>query len=237
MVCEDSKKTLTYELCVEPLTLVFNQLRKLSRIMKLTTGLLLATASVAVGSPTMEFTIGCTETLTQEQVTKKKKEQIVKYEAELIHTTSDYIKEILPELREARAEAQARGYKVTYLSVQLAQAIHESGSGKARITKKANNHFGIKASKEWLQAGKPYILATDDAPNEKFCKFISPSTSAFANLRLLNGERYVDKGVFTAKTPEAQLRSIKAGGYATNPRYVAMLMKTIKVLNLTKYDI
>lgn len=34
-------------------------------------------------------------------------------------------------------------------SIQIAQAIHESGGGRSNIAKQANNHFGIKAYKNW----------------------------------------------------------------------------------------
>ena len=58
-------------------------------------------------------------------------------------------------------------------SVTLAQGILESASGGSELSRKGNNHFGIKATSSWLNAGGSYLVYTDDKPNEKFCRYAS----------------------------------------------------------------
>ena len=62
---------------------------------------------------------------------------------------------------------QMRRYGIP-ASVTLAQGILESANGQSRLAQEGTNHFGIKATKEWLDAGGKYGLYTDDKPNEKF---------------------------------------------------------------------
>ena len=59
-------------------------------------------------------------------------------------------------------------------SVTLAQMAVESGYGESSLAKQDNNYFGIKASKSWLNAGKPWSYHHDDHYNDKFCTFASP---------------------------------------------------------------
>lgn len=61
---------------------------------------------------------------------------------------------------------QMRRYGIP-ASVTLAQGIIESANGQSRLALEGNNHFGVKASKSWLEAGGKYGLYTDDKPNEK----------------------------------------------------------------------
>jgi flagellum-specific peptidoglycan hydrolase FlgJ len=70
-------------------------------------------------------------------------------------------------------------------SLIVAQAILESNYGKSRLAKKANNFFGHK----WRGKGK-YLLANDDAPNEKFTKYASRWASVRAHTELLMGQLY-----------------------------------------------
>jgi hypothetical protein len=70
-------------------------------------------------------------------------------------------------------------------SLIVAQAILESDYGKSRLAKKANNFFGHK----WRGKGK-YLLANDDAPNEKFTKYASRWASVRAHTELLMGPLY-----------------------------------------------
>ncbi|HMT02887.1 MAG TPA: glucosaminidase domain-containing protein [Burkholderiales bacterium] len=231
-------KSLVYELCVEPLTLIFNLFIKLKWLMKLSTALALFIAfTLYAASPTIGFTIGCVEQLAPAEVKKVKQVQIAKYEKELIHTTQDFIKVMLPLVQEAHAAAIANGYKVPKISVTLAQAILESRSGKSRLFRTSNNAFGIKANEAWLKAGKPIVRFTDDAPNEAFCKFKSVETSIYGHVVTLNKSIYVRQGVFKATTAREQITAIKAAGYATDRHYVRTVMQNIKVYNLTQYDI
>ena len=55
------------------------------------------------------------------------------------------------------AMEQMRRYGIP-ASVTLAQGILESASGQSELSRKGNNHFGIKATKGWIQDGGKYLL-------------------------------------------------------------------------------
>ncbi|MDZ7613560.1 MAG: glucosaminidase domain-containing protein [Flavobacteriaceae bacterium] len=59
-------------------------------------------------------------------------------------------------------------------SITLAQGILESGSGRSELTKKTDNHFGIKCHKGW--EGKTYYHDDDEA-QECFRKYSDPEDS------------------------------------------------------------
>lgn len=83
--------------------------------------------------------------------------------------------EYVDKYAEAAME-QMRRYGIP-ASVTLAQGILESGSGQSELSRKGNNHFGIKASSSWLESGGRYLVYTDDKPNEKFCQYASVADS------------------------------------------------------------
>ena len=57
---------------------------------------------------------------------------------------------------------QMRRYGIP-ASVTLAQGICESASGQSELSRKGNNHFGIKATSGWVQNGGKYLVYTDQA--------------------------------------------------------------------------
>lgn len=63
------------------------------------------------------------------------------------------------------AKDQMRRYGIP-ASVTLAQGILESANGQSQLSRNENNHFGIKATGSWINAGGKYGLYTDDKPNE-----------------------------------------------------------------------
>lgn len=62
------------------------------------------------------------------------------------------------------AMEQMRRYGIP-ASVTLAQGICESASGQSELSRKGNNHFGIKATSSWIENGGKYLVYTDDRPN------------------------------------------------------------------------
>ena len=58
------------------------------------------------------------------------------------------------------AMAQMRRYGIP-ASVTLAQGILESSNGQSRLAVNENNHFGIKATPEWIAEGGRYGLYSD----------------------------------------------------------------------------
>ena len=90
------------------------------------------------------------------------------------------------------AMEQMRRYGIP-ASVTLAQGILESANGQSRLAVNENNHFGIKATPEWIAEGGRYGVYTDDRPDEKFCSYESVGDSYEHHSRFLkeNG-RYAD---------------------------------------------
>ena len=118
-------------------------------------------------------------------------------------------------------------------SITLAQGIFESGAGSSELTRKGNNHFGIKCH-EWK--GRT-VYHDDDQRNECFRAYDSPYQSFEDHSRFLsNGKRY--QSLFSLKLTDYRgwARGLKAAGYATNPRYADQLIELIQLYQLYKYD-
>lgn len=121
-------------------------------------------------------------------------------------------------------------------SVTLAQMAFESFWGQSTLATAGNNYFGIKCSREWLAAGKPYSLHDDDKPNEKFCNYASVDESIEHHSQLLMGDRYKRCRRYEATDYHNWLVAIKACGYATAPDYVKKLEGMIKKHKLYLFD-
>ena len=121
-------------------------------------------------------------------------------------------------------------------SVTLAQMYIESGGGRSKLAVNGNNYFGIKCTKEWLAAGKPYSLHNDDRPNEKFCNYNSVEESVQHHSQFLMGKRYKDCRACDSTDYEGWARGLQAAGYATDKRYANTLIGEIETYDLQKYD-
>lgn len=133
------------------------------------------------------------------------------------------------------AMAQQQRYGIP-ASVTLAQMAFESSWGQSTLATAGNNFFGIKCSSQWLAAGKPYSLHSDDRPNEKFCNYVSVEESIEHHSRLLMGSRYKRCRRYGATDYHNWLVAIKACGYATAPDYVSKLEGLIKRYKLYLFD-
>ena len=124
-------------------------------------------------------------------------------------------------------------YKIP-ASIILAQGILESTAGTSKLATDANNHFGIKCHKEWT--GKTFIQ-DDETKNECFRKYSDPLESFRDHSHFLTRrDRY--KVLFALEISDYQgwARGLKAAGYATNPKYADLLIKTIETYKLYKFD-
>ena len=83
------------------------------------------------------------------------------------------------------AMEQMRRYGIP-ASVTLAQGICESASEQSELSRKGNNHFGIKCGRAWKG---PYVLQDDDERNEKFRKYRSVEESYEDHSRFLQQAR------------------------------------------------
>ena len=118
-------------------------------------------------------------------------------------------------------------------SITLAQGVYESGAGKSELTRKGNNHFGIKCH-GWT-GRKTYH--DDDAKGECFRAYNNAYESYEDHSRFLaKGQRY--RSLFNLKTTDYKgwARGLKAAGYATNPKYAEKLIAIIQLYKLDRYD-
>jgi uncharacterized FlgJ-related protein len=117
-------------------------------------------------------------------------------------------------------------------SITLAQGILESNSGNSVLSKKANNHFGIKCHANW---NGEKIYMDDDATNECFRSYASAEESYQDHSEFLkNGKRYQFLFSFSVDDYKNWAYGLKKAGYATNPEYAELLIKIIEELNLNK---
>jgi len=140
--------------------------------------------------------------------------------------------EYIEQFKDA-AMRDMRNYKIP-ASIKLAQGILESSSGNSQLTRRSNNHFGIKCHKGW-EGDKTYH--DDDEKGECFRVYKDPANS------------YRDHSLFlTSRSRYSKLFKLKPGdyvkwakglseaGYATDRRYPAKLIAIIEKYDLHKYD-
>ena len=119
-------------------------------------------------------------------------------------------------------------------SITLAQGILESGNGNSELSRKSNNHFGIKCHKSWT--GKR-TYHDDDAKGECFRVYDSPADSyRDHSLFLVNGQRYAFLFDLKITDYKGWAKGLKQAGYATLPTYANVLIKLIETYDLTQYD-
>lgn len=120
-------------------------------------------------------------------------------------------------------------------AIKLAQGIHESMSGQSELVRKSNNHFGIKCKTGYTG---PYVLHDDDARNEKFMKYESPDKSYTDHSDFLRTRsRYAFLFELDPMDYEGWAHGLKKAGYATDPRYPQLIIKTIERYNLQDYTL
>ena len=134
------------------------------------------------------------------------------------------------------AMEQMRRYGIP-ASVTLAQGICESASGQSELSRKGNNHFGIKATSGWVQNGGKYLVYTDDRPNEKFCQYASVGDSYEHHSQFLKGnKRYSSLFKLSPDDYKGWTNGLQNSGYASNKKYASSLQSIIEKNNLQKYD-
>lgn len=147
-------------------------------------------------------------------------------------TNSEYI-----DTYAQAAMEQQRKYGIP-ASITLAQGILESASGGSRLAREANNHFGIKASSSWLGQGGDYVIAKDDRPDDKFCKFASVADSFEYHSKVLSGSsRYSECFSLSPDDYKGWSEGLQKAGYATDPHYAEKLQSIIEKNGLQRFDV
>jgi LysM repeat protein len=119
-------------------------------------------------------------------------------------------------------------------AITLAQGIHESGAGQSWLVKQSNNHFGIKCKSNWTGEA---VYHDDDARQECFRKYPTANDSYKDHSDFLkNGQRYAFLFQLDPEDYSAWAHGLKKAGYATNPKYPQILIKTIEEYGLQHYS-
>ncbi|MFK8162984.1 MAG: glucosaminidase domain-containing protein [Lewinella sp.] len=129
-------------------------------------------------------------------------------------------------------------------SIKLAQGLLESDSGKSRLARSANNHFGIKCGSQWN--GDKYFKEDDDY-NEQgrlikscFRQYRNAEASFVAHSEFLRDPaksfRYGFLFRLDPNDYKAWAEGLRRSGYATNPNYPKLLISLIERYNLNQYD-
>ena len=118
-------------------------------------------------------------------------------------------------------------------SITLAQGVLESGAGKSELTRKTNNHFGIKCH-GWT-GRKSYH--DDDEPDECFRVYDNAYESyEDHSVFLVSSKRYARLFELKKTDYKGWAKGLKACGYATSPTYAQKLIEIIELYGLSKYD-
>ena len=118
-------------------------------------------------------------------------------------------------------------------SITLAQGLLESNAGRSTLATEANNHFGIKVGSSWTG---PYVVKSDDRPDDKFRKYKSARESFIDHSKFLQQKRYQGLYQLSKTDYKGWARGLKAAGYATNPAYADALIRVIEMYNLQQFD-
>lgn len=130
------------------------------------------------------------------------------------------------------AQEEMRLYNIP-ASITLAQGILESGAGRGDLTRRANNHFGIKCH-DW-QGDKVYH--DDDRRKECFRKYNDPKYSyRDHSLFLSERKRYAALFELDIDDYKGWAKGLRAAGYATDRQYPRKLIDIIERYQLYNYD-
>lgn len=159
---------------------------------------------------------------------KKEIEVSKEVKSVIFKSTEDYVAHF-----KGAAIDEMKIYKIP-ASITLAQGILESSSGSSELTKRSNNHFGIKCHKEWTG---PHTLHDDDELAECFRVYEDPNGSyRDHSLFLTTRSRYSKLFELEPGDYVGWAEGLSAAGYATDRRYPAKLIGLIEKFELHKYD-
>jgi flagellum-specific peptidoglycan hydrolase FlgJ len=131
------------------------------------------------------------------------------------------------------AELEMKAYGIP-ASITLAQGILESGYGQGELTRKTNNHFGIKCHTGWEGA---YENHDDDEKGECFRKYNHPMYSFRDHSIFLSSRaRYAPLFELRKDDYKGWAKGLKAAGYATDHHYPQKLISFIERYGLHRFD-
>ena len=148
----------------------------------------------------------------------------------------------------AQHQAEKHDHKI-FVSVCIAQAIHESGWGTSKKMRDSNALFGIKVGKSAYKFGNAWKGAAYKTGTTEYYDGVNPTkiVDYFRSYDSVEDatEDYFDmlctcsryKGALNQPTPQKCIEGIIAGGYATGPSYVNAIVRLINEYKLIQYDV
>jgi len=147
--------------------------------------------------------------------------------AKRLTNTEQYIKRF-----KSVAIAEMERYGIP-ASITLAQGILESASGNSELSRKHNNHFGIKCK----SSSQKCANYADDKPTDQFRVFKSAWYSYREHSLLLSSSaRYASLFKLKKTDYKRWARGLQRAGYATSKKYASSLIKIIERYNLQIFD-
>lgn len=131
----------------------------------------------------------------------------------------------------AQSEMQRYGIPA---SIKLAQGLIESNAGESPLSRKNNNHFGMKCFSKHCKKGHCSNF-TDDSHKDFFRRYNSAWESYRAHSLMLQGKRYKHLQKLGVDY-KAWAFGLKKAGYATDKKYAQKLIHLIENLGLQQYD-
>lgn len=111
-------------------------------------------------------------------------------------------------------------------SITMAQGCLESENGNSTLSKRSNNHFGIKCKGDWTGAR---VYHNDDEAGECFRKYQYVEESYIDHSSfLLKNSRYAGLFKLDKYDYKGWAYGLKKAGYATDPEYPQKLIKLIE---------
>lgn len=119
-------------------------------------------------------------------------------------------------------------------SITLAQALHESANGTSQLAVKANNHFGVKCSRNW-SGGR--FHRNGNKRNNCFRKYES-AEAAYADRSsfLTNNKQYAFLFKFKSTQHKKWAYGLQRSGYARSRSYAKHLLTSINRYELHQFD-
>lgn len=119
-------------------------------------------------------------------------------------------------------------------SITMAQGCLESNNGNSVLSKKSNNHFGIKCKTDWSGMR---VYHNDDEANECFRRYTTVEESYEDHTEfLMANPRYASLFKYKHTDYKGWAKGLKAAGYATDPTYAERLIKIIEEEKLYLLD-
>lgn len=119
-------------------------------------------------------------------------------------------------------------------SITIAQGCLESGNGNSELSRKSNNHFGIKCKRSWT--GKK-VYYDDDRRNECFRSYRSVKDSYIDHTNfLMENPRYASLFMLDHTDYKSWAKGLKKAGYATAHDYDKRLIRIIEENKLHRLD-